>query len=330
MHINQRAKRCGCFVKLSSNTNKTGNLNVVLVSVYKNRKGGLFVLNEMTKIGEKESKQERNHKKKKKKKTSASDIILMLIFIIALAVAIFAGYKLYSIFAEYKAGVDEYSQIADTVVKERDADTEKVKQLKDAKGKIVKHWNSPLEIDFNELKSINKDVAGWLYMEALPDISYPIVQGKDNEYYLHHTYKKEEVFAGSIFVDCKNSKDFSDQNTIVYGHNMKNESMFGTLKQYKLQETVDKSPYFWIITPDDAYKYKIFSIYTANVDGDTYTLIKGPGTETVDYGNAMKAKSNIDMGDYEFKQTDKMVTLSTCTGDSSTRFVVQGVRVDPE
>ena len=93
----------------------------------------------MTKIGEKESKQERNRKKKKKKKTSASDIILMLIFIIALAVAIFAGYKLYSIFAEYKAGVDEYSQIADTVVKERDADTEKVKQLKDAKGKIVKH-----------------------------------------------------------------------------------------------------------------------------------------------------------------------------------------------
>lgn len=330
LHINQRAKSCGCFVKLSSNTNKTGNLNVVLVSVYQNRKGGLFVLNEMTKIGEKESKQERNRKKKKKKKTSASDIILMLIFIIALAVAIFAGYKLYSIFAEYKAGVDEYSQIADTVVKERDADTEKVKQLKDAKGKIVKHWNSPLEIDFNELKSINKDVAGWLYMEALPDISYPIVQGKDNEYYLHHTYKKEEVFAGSIFVDCKNSKDFSDQNTIVYGHNMKNGSMFGTLKQYKLQETVDKSPYFWIITPDDAYKYKIFSIYTANVDGDTYTLIKGPGTETVDYGNAMKAKSNIDMGDCEFKQTDKMVTLSTCTGDSSTRFVVQGVRVDPE
>lgn len=256
--------------------------------------------------------------------------MLMLIFIIALAIAIFAGYRLYSIFAEYKAGVDEYSQIADTVVKERDADAEKVQKLKDAKGKETKHWTSPLEIDFNELESINQDVAGWLYMEALPDISYPIVQGTDNDYYLHHTYKKEDVFAGSIFVDCKNSKDFSDQNTIVYGHNMKNGSMFGTLKQYKLQETVDKSPYFWIITPDEAYKYKIFAIYTANVDGDTYTLIKGPGTETVEYGESMKAKSDIDMGNYEFKQTDKMVTLSTCTGDSATRFVVQGVRIDPE
>lgn len=279
------------------------------------------------KIGAKESKR----KKKKKKGISASDIVLMLIFIVALAVAAFAGYRLYSIMMEYKAGVDEYSQIADTVVKERDADKEKIKKLKDAEtGEEVKHWESPLDIDFKELKSINPDVAGWIYMEALPDISYPIVQGDDNEFYLHHTYKKESIFAGSIFVDCKNSKDFSDQNTIVYGHNMKNGSMFGTLKNYKLQETVDKSPYFWIITKKDAYKYKIFSIYTANVDGDTYTLIKGPGKETVEYANNMKAKSNIDMGEFDFKETDKIVTLSTCTGDTATRFVVQGVRVEPE
>lgn len=278
------------------------------------------------KIGAKESR-----RKKKKKGISASDIVLMLIFIVALAVAAFAGYRLYSIMMEYKAGVDEYSQISDTVVKERDADKEKIKKLKDAEtGEEVKHWESPLDIDFKELKSINQDVAGWIYMEALPDISYPIAQGDDNEFYLHHTYKKESIFAGSIFVDCKNSKDFSDQNTIVYGHNMKNGSMFGTLKNYKLQETVDKSPYFWIITKKDAYKYKIFSIYTANVDGDTYTLIKGPGKETVEYANNMKAKSNIDMGEFDFKETDKIVTLSTCTGDTATRFVVQGVRVEPE
>lgn len=196
------------------------------------------------KIGAKESRR----KKKKKKGISASDIVLMLIFIVALAVAAFAGYKLYSIMMEYKAGVDEYSQISDTVVKERDADKEKIKKLKDAKtGEEVKHWESPLDIDFKELKSINPDVAGWIYMEALPDISYPIAQGDDNEFYLHHTYKKESIFAGSIFVDCKNSRDFSDQNTIVYGHNMKNGSMFGTLKNYKLQETVDKSPYFGLL-----------------------------------------------------------------------------------
>lgn len=125
------------------------------------------------KIGAKESRR----KKKKKKGISASDIVLMLIFIVALAVAAFAGYKLYSIMMEYKAGVDEYSQISDTVVKERDADKEKIKKLKDSKtGEEVKHWESPLDIDFKELKSINPDVAGWIYMEALPDISYPIAR----------------------------------------------------------------------------------------------------------------------------------------------------------
>lgn len=277
----------------------------------------------MAKIGQKNSG-------KRKKKTSAGDIIAMLILFIAIMVAVLAGYKIYSIMMEYKAGVDEYSEIADTVIKERDADAEKIKKLKDVNGKEVKHWASPLEIDFDTLKSINDNVSGWLYMEALPDISYPIVQGTDNEYYLHHTYKKESVFAGSIFMDCKNTKDFSDQNTIVYGHNMKNGSMFGNLKSYKSQEVVDKSPYFWVITPDEAYKYKIFAIYTANVDGDTYTLIKGPGKETIDYGNRMEAKSNINTGEYQFKETDKIVTLSTCTGDSSTRFVVQGVRIEPE
>lgn len=268
--------------------------------------------------------------RKKRKKTSFGDIVLILVFIIALSVAMFAGYRLYSIFMEYKAGVDEYSQIADMVVKERDADAEEIQKLKDAAGKEVKHWTSPLDIDFKELESINSDVVGWIYMEALPDISYPIVQGADNEYYLHHTYKKESVFAGSIFVDCKNSKDFSDQNTIVYGHNMKNGSMFGSLKNYKKQETVDVSPYFWVITPDDAYKYKIFAIYTASVDGDTYTLIKGPGKETIEYGKSMLKKSELEMGEFNFKETDKIVTLSTCTGDSATRFVVQGVRVYPE
>lgn len=266
-----------------------------------------------------------------KKSKKAGDIVAALILIIAITVASFAGYKLYTIMMEYKAGVDEYSSIVDSVVKERDADEEEVRTLKDVEGKEVKHWTSPLDIDFDELESINKDVVGWIYMEALPDIiNYPLVQGDNNEYYLHHTYKKEDVFAGSIFVDYKNSSDFSDQNTIIYGHNMNNGSMFGSLKKYKNQETIDKSPYFWIITKDEAYKYQIFSIYTASVEGDTYTLIKGPGSETIDYAVSMWKKSELDMGDFDFKETDKIITLSTCTGDSSTRFVVQGIRIKPE
>ncbi len=280
----------------------------------------------MQKIGA-EAKKKNNTKKQR---TSIGDIIAVIVLVVALIIVGFAGYKLYSIMMEYKAGVDEYSEIADTVIHERDADKEKVRELKDVKGKSVKHWVPPFDVNFNELKSINDDVVGWIYMEAIPDISYPVVQGKDNEYYLHHTYKKESLFAGSIFADMKNSSDFSDQNTIIYGHNMKNGSMFGNLKKYKQQETYNTSPYFWIITPNDAYKYKIFSTYTADVEGNTYTLIKGPGKETIEYGRDMKEKSDINTGEYNFKETDKIVTLSTCTGNASTRFVVQGVQVQPE
>ena len=280
----------------------------------------------MQKIGEKENKR----KKKNTKKSTVGDVIAILIIVIAHTIAVIAGIKIFNIMMEYKAGVDEYAQIAETVVKERAADEEEIKRVMNNAGEEENHWTSPVDIDFEELKNINSDVAGWLYMEALPDISYPIVQGKNNEYYLHHTYKKESVFAGSIFVDCKNTKDFSDQNTIVYGHNMKNGSMFGTLKKYKLQETFDTSPYFWIITPDEAYKYKIFAAYTAKVDGNTYTLIKGPGKETIEYANMMREKSDIETGVFQFKETDKIITLSTCTGNSATRFVVQGVRIDPK
>ena len=292
-------------------------------------------------MGKKQKKEERiligdsskaAEKKKKKKKAGhvIGDIFSAFILIAALAVMAVAGYKLYDIFSEYKAGTDEYASIADTVVTERDAEEEEIEKLDPATGETVKHWTAPIEIDFNELKSINDDVVGWIYMEALPEINYPIVHGEDNDYYLHRTYKKEDNFAGTIFIDSSNSPDFSDQNTIVYGHNMKNGSMFGKLKYYQKQETIDKSKYFWILTPEEDYKYEIFAVYVANVSGDTYTLIKGPGQETIDYGNAMQNKSLLDLEKRDFIETDKIVTLSTCTGNTSTRFVVQGVRVYPE
>jgi sortase B len=271
-------------------------------------------------------------KSQKKKKTTFGDVLSVIILIVAIAVMAVAGFKLYKILMEYKAGSDEYANISNMVVKERDPDKEEVQKLTEGESEgAVKTWNAPISVDFNQLKAINEDVVGWIYMEAIPDINYPIVHAKDNDFYLHRTYKKEDNFAGTIFIDAANSPDFSDQNTIVYGHNMKNGSMFGKLKQYKTQETMDASKYFWILTPQGDYKYQIFSVYTAPVDGSTYTLIKGPGKETIEYGDKMKGLSLWkDLYTKPFIETDNFVTLSTCTGDTSTRFVVQGVRIYPE
>ena len=257
------------------------------------------------------------------------DFILILIIIISIGLMGYAGWNLYSIFNEYHAASSEYDDIKQMAVNEKAPDQEDAPDITyeemDEDGTHI--WKAPIEVDFDTLKSINEDVVGWLYIEALPEISYPVVRGEDNDYYLHRTYKREDNFAGTLFIDCENSVDFTDCNTIMYGHNMKDGSMFGKLKYFKLQETYQKSPYLWVLTPDAVHKYMIFSSYVAQVGSDTYTLIKGPGQGLIDYAKKMKSYSVIDTGDYSFDVSDRILTLSTCTGDTSTRFIVQAVEL---
>ena len=179
------------------------------------------------------------------------------------------------------------------------------------------------------MKKVNEDVIGWIYVEAL-GLSYPVVKGDDNSYYLHRTYEKTYNFAGTIFIDYENSPDWNDCNTIVYGHNMKNGTMFGQLKKYVQEDAYAKSHYFWILTPEKNYRYEIFSAYTTAVNSNTYTLFKGPGKEFDEYVKDMKKNSEIKTEDVELDMRDHIVTLSTCTGNDATRFVVQGKRLDRE
>ena len=268
----------------------------------------------------KNNTQKQPEQKKKKKR----DVLLTIALIVAIAVFCYAAFNLYHIYTEYKKGTDEYNQIEEMAVTERDADSAEVAgpnaQLK-----------PPIEVDFDKLKSVNEDVVGWIYVDALPDISYPIVKGKDNQTYLHQTYEKNYNFAGTIFVDYENSGDFSDCNTLVYGHNMKNGSMFGHLKKFREDDKLYKQDkYFWILTPERNYRYEIISAYTTGVNSDTYTLFKGPGEEFEKYLETIKGYSEIQTDDTDLTIKDKIVTLSTCTGNESTRFVVQGKRVDAE
>jgi sortase B len=187
----------------------------------------------------------------------------------------------------------------------------------------------PMTVDFASLKAINDDVIGWIFIEALDDVNYPVVRGIDNNFYLHQTYQKNYNFAGTIFADYENSDDFNDCNTIIYGHNMKNGSMFGQLRKFSSSmDAYNESKYFWIFTPDKDYRYEIISAYTTAVNSDTYTLFKGPGQEFQDYLNKIVTYSEIVTTPGNLNVNDKIVTLSTCTGDDSTRYVVQGKRVD--
>ena len=258
--------------------------------------------------------------KKTKRKKRPIDYILTVILILAIGVFLFAAYNLIHIYLEYKKGTDEYNAIEKMAVTEREPDQPDEQNEEE-------EFQPPIQVDFEALRAINEDVIGWIYVEGL-DISYPVVRGIDNEYYLHRTYEKTYNFAGTIFIDDENEDEWNDCNTLVYGHNMKNGSMFGTLRQFSEGDAYEKSHYFWMLTPEKNYKYEIFSAYVTAVNSDTYTLFKGPSGEFQEWLTKMKSNSAIDTGDVSLDAGDKVMTLSTCTGDSSTRYVVQGKRLN--
>ena len=188
--------------------------------------------------------------------------------------------------------------------------------------KLLPRMENP--IDFARLTGINEDIIGWIRLGAL-NISYPVCQGADNDYYLHRTFERQDNFAGCIFLNCDNSRYFSDQNTIIYGHNMKDSSMFGTLKQLQEQEKYDSNPYFWIFTPTLIFQYRIFSCSNVPAANDPTYVTRFLTSDFEYYLQRQKLQSLVDAHQVEVTGDDRIATLSTCTGDSTVRFVVQGV-----
>ena len=277
--------------------------------------------------------------RRKKKRATFGDIMRTLLMLIALVVFLFSGYTLYGYYNEYKKGTDEYDNLESNFAIEVEEDEtedfdalESDEALQSITGReVATVWENDREvtiptmknpIDFAELKSVIEDIVGWLRIRAL-DISYPVVQGEDNDYYLHRTFEGVDNFAGCLFVNCDNEPDLTDQNTIIYGHNMKNGSMFGKLKKFQEEETFNKSKFFWIFTEDFIYQYRIFSAMTVNKIGINYQtfFLEDEFQEFKDaaFRNSVVENSNVSLS-YE----DRIVTLSTCTGDDSTRFVVMG------
>jgi sortase B len=270
---------------------------------------------------------EKENKKRKKKKKSGSGFFWKLLFILAFGVFCFSAYQLFTIYQGYKEGVDEYSAIEKDVVQQSTDEELVVRDIKKTQeGAPLLEAEldfDPPQIDFAELQNMNPDVIGWLQIEGIDDINYPVVQGEDNSYYLHRTFKKASNFAGSIFIDYTNSPDFSDCNTIIYGHNMKNGSMFGKLKQLYESEKYKDSKYLWICTPNGKYRYEIFSMQYAAVNSDTYTLFSDHDEAFGEYLEKMAKRSKVDMGTENLTKDDYVVTLSTCTSNETVRFVVQ-------
>lgn len=177
-------------------------------------------------------------------------------------------------------------------------------------------------IDLKALREINPDVLGWIRIPG-SSIDYPIMRGEDNKFYLEHTWEKEKSSVGSIFLECRNSPDFDDYNTIVYGHSMNNGSMFGGLKQYNEEYWLKDHPYVYVVSDNGVYRYEIFSIYRTDVDSPTYGLSFNQAETKANFLVYALEESMHDTGVIPHPD-DRILTLSTCSGNSYTeRYVAQ-------
>lgn len=194
---------------------------------------------------------------------------------------------------------------------------------------LIEDAEPPLEIDWDEMEAVNPDIIGYLYIDGMPNISYPILYSGDNDFYLHHNLHKEEAYKGSIFLEGLNTPDFADPNCLIYGHNMADGTMFGSLKYLNSQELYDEHPYFWILTKNGNYRYKIFSMFHAEVGSDVFSVYGWHGPQFKEWEEKWQKKSEV-AADVPLTTMDYTVCMTTCTSDRSMRFVVFGKCVSSE
>ena len=180
------------------------------------------------------------------------------------------------------------------------------------------------DMDFRALQEINPDVVGWFLIPGT-GISYPLLQGESNNTYLRHTWRGEYSTRGSIFLDSQCSRDLTDFNTIVYGHRMRNGTMFAPLANYGQESYRQAHPCVYIVTAAGTFRYEIFAVYETDTSASAYRL--GMDTEKArqEFLDDCLARSFLNTG---LKPTpaDRVLTLSTCTPASNNeRLVVQAV-----
>ena len=182
------------------------------------------------------------------------------------------------------------------------------------------HMKKLANINLAALRETNPDVLGWIY---LPNtlINYPIVQGEDNQYYLNYTWDNKKSVAGAIFLETTNAPDLTDFRSIVYGHNMANSTMFGSLHRYSSKSYWEQYPYVYLVTDEGVLRYDIYSSYKAAVDSKTYALDLEETGKRASFISLTKDESELDTNIMP-AVTDRILTLSTCMGSSTHRRVV--------
>lgn len=264
-----------------------------------------------------------------KSKKPLNKILLILLEIMFVLLFIYAALQLYSIFQDYRRAVEEYDSLSEQVITIEEVEAVQEESEIELPEEVENILDLPYDyevpsytINMEIMKEHNPDTVGWI---ILPDskINYPIVKSKDNTEYLTRTFEGKTAKSGSIFMEMYCPEDFSGQNTIIYGHNMKNGSMFRALNDMTDKEYFWRHHIFCINTGNGFDNYEIISCY-ATVETDTSSW-RISFEDDADYENWLKKitdRCTYDCVDYDVNKTT--ITLSTCRGKTNGpgRFIV--------
>lgn len=250
----------------------------------------------------------RKHYKKKNNKQFMLSFILIF-FIITFLLSSFFIIKWYIDCKENKKIED---QISEVVIIENNQKNEEGKKYK---------------IDFDKLKHINEETVAWLKVNNT-NIEYAVVKSENNSFYLNHNFEKKYNNGGWIFVDYHNNLDGTDKNIVIYGHNMKDNSMFGTLKNILKEEWYSNEENYIIdfITEEASYQYQVFSIYKIEKE-DYYIDTEFKKNEFEEFIYTLKDRSIEDFN-IDVSAEDSILTLSTCADNNKYRLVLHAKKIN--
>ena len=247
---------------------------------------------------------------RKKNKKYKEVIFNLIVYMILLFILIYSGIKIYKWYKDKTSNKEIVEQIKETVVVED-----------------KNEYKEEYTIDFNKLKEQNKETVAWIKVNNT-NIEYPVVKANNNNFYLNHSFDKSENLAGWIFADYRNKFDNTDKNIIIYGHNMRDGSMFGSLKNilnsdwYENEENTNITLY----TENEKCFYKVFSIY--KIESEDYYIKTefSNDNEFEQFVNTIKNRS-IKKFDIDVSKEDNILTLSTCANNNRYRIVLHAKKM---
>ena len=246
--------------------------------------------------------------RKKKNKKYKKVIFNLIVYIILIFILVYSGIKIFKWYKDKTKGNEIAKQIKDTVMIENEDKEE-------------------YTIDFSKLKEQNNDAVAWIKVNNT-NIEYPVVKAKNNDFYLNHSFDKSRNLAGWIFADYRNKFDGTDKNIVIYGHNMKDDSMFGSLK-WVINEgwyNNEDNKYITLITENETQVYEVFSVY--QIEKEDYYIQTNFDTEKEfnTFVKTIKKRSKKDFN-VDVNENDNILTLSTCANNNKYRVVLHAKKI---